>query len=271
VSLNSPGGNPTVYGVVPRSTSANKIEYLKSWTVSAYKCSRQALLEKLGKTTRTVDGELETQIEALRDTQRKYANVLRLARALTSHFYHVVQTQSALGEAFGDLAARSPELADEFSKNADAQRSLSKNGDKLIASLNFFVNGVNTLCHKTIEDTIATVRQYESARMEFDAYRSDLDYYAQAPKTDVNAAKQRETKATFERQKAEFERLRADVQIKLKFLDENRVKVMHKQLLLFHNAVGAYFSGNAQMLEDTMKQFAVKTPNQAKPSWVEDR
>ena len=37
--------------------------------------------------------ELESQIEQLRDIQRKYSNVLRLSRALTSHFYHVVQTQ----------------------------------------------------------------------------------------------------------------------------------------------------------------------------------
>lgn len=28
-----------------------------------------------------------------RDTQKKYSNILRLARALTSYFYHVVQTQ----------------------------------------------------------------------------------------------------------------------------------------------------------------------------------
>jgi len=86
----------------------------------------------------------------------------------------------------------------------------------------------------------------------------------------VNVAKQRETQETFERQKVEFERLRADVQIKLKFLDENRVKVMHKQLLLFHNAVGAYFSGNQRALEDTMRQFSIKAPNDAKPSWVEE-
>ncbi len=40
-----------------------------------------------------MDTELEAQIETLRDTQRKYGNILRLARALTSHFYHVIQTQ----------------------------------------------------------------------------------------------------------------------------------------------------------------------------------
>lgn len=48
--------------------------------------------------------ELETSIEALRDTQRKYSQVLRLARALSSHFYHVVSTQHQLGDAFADLA-----------------------------------------------------------------------------------------------------------------------------------------------------------------------
>ncbi len=34
----------------------------------------------------------------------------------------------------------------------------------MIAALNFFVSSVNTLCHKTIEDTIVTVRNYETAR-----------------------------------------------------------------------------------------------------------
>ena len=141
-----------------------------------------------------------------------------------------------------------------------------------------------------------------SFRVEFDAYRSDLEFYSSAPQTEVNLAKQRETEESFTRQKQEFEKLRSDVQIKLKFLDENRVKfdfikinlnhmnyysdnilwlhqsisiwqvkVMHKQLLLFHNAISAYFSGNEKSLEATMKQFSIniKTPNSSAPSWVE--
>jgi hypothetical protein len=42
----------------------------------------------------------------------------------------------------------------------------SKNGQQLILALNFFVSSVNTLCNKTMEDTIFTVRQYETARSE---------------------------------------------------------------------------------------------------------
>ena len=46
---------------------------------------------------------------------------------------------------------------------------------------------------------------------------------------------------------------------------------MHKQLLLFHNAISAYFSGNQSALESTLKQFNIKLkgPNTDKPSWLE--
>ena len=50
-----------------------------------------------------------------------------------------------------------------------------------------------------------------------------------------------------------------------------QVKVMHKQLLLFHNAISAYFSGNHTALEATLKQFNIKLkmPNADPPSWLE--
>lgn len=57
-----------------------------------------------------MDLELETQIELLRETKRKYECVLQLARAFTNHFYSLVQTQHALGDAFADLSQKSPEL-----------------------------------------------------------------------------------------------------------------------------------------------------------------
>ena len=61
-------------------------------------------------------------------------------------------------------------------------------------------------------------------RVEYDAYRSDLEFYATAPKTEVNQNNQRDTQQKFDAQKEEFEKLRSDVQIKLKFLDKNRVR-----------------------------------------------
>ena len=48
---------------------------------------------------------------------------------------------------------------------------------------------------------------------------------------------------------------------------------MQKQLLLFHNAVAGYFSGNQTALDATMKQFAIKVFNHSysrtfpEPTW----
>lgn len=243
--------------------TSSRMENLKNWSISTYKCTKQLMLEKLGKSSRTVDAELEAQIDQLRDTQKKYLNILRLARAMTSHFYNLVQTQQALGETFSDLAQKSPELQEEFLYNSETQRNLSKNGDSLLGALNFFTSALNTLCNKTIEDTLLSIRQYEAARVEYDAYRTDLEGSSKGDAAALHHALQLHQQ--------QFLKLRAEVAIKIKFLDENRLKVMHKQLLLFHNAISAYFSGNQAALEATLKQFniKVKTPNSTFPSWLE--
>ncbi|KAL7729631.1 hypothetical protein ACLKA6_007911 [Drosophila palustris] len=250
-------------------TSASKIDSIKNWSISTYKCTRQIMLEKLGKSQRTVDSELEAQIEQLRETQRKYLSILRLTRAFSSHFQHVVVSQQSLADAFADLAQKNPELQKEFICNSETQRNLTKNGELLLNALNFFISSVNTLCNKTIDDTLLTIRQYETARIEFDAYRMDLENTK--PEISQAASALEETQRSYAHHKDLYEKLRGDVAVKMQFLDENRIKVMHKQLILLHNAIAAYFSGNAMALESTLKQFNIKlkSPNNGSGSWLE--
>ncbi|XP_034539979.1 arfaptin-2b isoform X3 [Notolabrus celidotus] len=256
-----------------RGVAVEKIENMKKWGLNTYKCTKQMISERFGRGSRTVDLELEAQIEVLRDTKRKYENVLRLARALTNHFYNMVQTQHALGDTFADLSQKSPELRDEFGYNAETQKLLCKNGETLLGAVNFFVSSINTLVNKTMEDTLMTIKMYENARLEFDAYRSDLEELSLGPRDAVAMARIDAAQQTYQVQKDKYERLRSDVIIKLKFLEENKVKVMHKQLLLFHNAISAYFAGNQQQLEQTLKQFNIKLrpPGADKPSWLEEQ
>lgn len=51
-----------------------------------------------------------------------------------------------------------------------------------------------------------------------------------------------------------------------------QVKVLHNQLILFHNAIAAYYAGNQQQLEQTLKQFHIKLkmPGDDNPSWLEE-
>ncbi len=55
---------------------------------------------------------------------------------MAQHFQHIVLTQRELADAFAELARASPELIEEFTTNAEIQRSLIKNGDTLIG---FFI------------------------------------------------------------------------------------------------------------------------------------
>ncbi|XP_020611603.1 arfaptin-2-like [Orbicella faveolata] len=257
-------GHPTAQAIV-RPGSAQKIDHLKKWSISTYKYTRQYLSEKFGKGTRTVDTELEAQIVLLKETQVKYINVLKLAKQMTHHFHSMVQSQRGLADAFADLGMKSPELQDEFNYNAESQRSLVKNGEVLLGALNFFTSNLTTLVHKTMEDSIMTVKAYESARIEYDAYRTDLESTQTGPRTATTAVKAEEAKQQFDVQKEKFDRIRGDLAIKLRFLEENKVKVMHKQLLLFQNAISAYFAGNKQALENCIKEFHVKiTSNEGK-------
>ncbi|XP_033867806.2 arfaptin-2-like isoform X4 [Acipenser ruthenus] len=267
-----------------RGVAVEKLDIVKKWGINTYKCTKQMISERFGRGLRTVDLELEAQIDVLRDTKRKYENILRLARALTNHFYSMVQTQRALGDTFSDLSQKSPELQgfqikclsdvqDEFGYNAETQKLLCKNGETLLGAINFFVASINTLVNKTMEDTLMTVKLYENARLEFDAYRADLEELNMGPRDAVTLSRIDTAQQQFQIHKEKYERLRSDVTIKLKFLEENKVKVMHKQLLLFHNAISAYFAGNQQQLEQTLKQFNIKLkpPGADKPSWLEEQ
>uniref|UniRef100_A0A4W3I4E1 ARF interacting protein 1 n=1 Tax=Callorhinchus milii TaxID=7868 RepID=A0A4W3I4E1_CALMI len=256
-----------------KNVALEKFEQMKKWSISTYKCTRQILSEKLGRGSKTVDLELEAQIELLRDTKKRYENLLRLARILSTQFYQVVQTQRQIGDAFGELSVKSLELHEEFAYNAETQKLLSKNGETLLGAINFFIANVNTLVNKTIEDTLISVKQYENARIEYDAYRTDLEELNLGPRDANTLPKIEHSQQQFQSHKVQFDKLRSSVSVKLKFLEENKIKVMHNQLLLFHNAVSAYFAGNQQQLEQVLKQFHIKlkAPGSDGPSWLEEQ
>nr|XP_006111629.1 arfaptin-1 isoform X3 [Pelodiscus sinensis] len=264
---------PVVLADEVKNPAMEKLELVRKWSLNTYKCTRQIISEKLGRGSRTVDLELEAQIDILRDNKKKYENILRLAQTLSTQLYQMVNTQRQLGDAFADLSLKSLELHEEFGYNADTQKLLAKNGETLLGAINFFIASVNTLVNKTIEDTLLTVKQYENARIEYDAYRTDLEELNLGPRDANTLPKIEQSQQQFQMHKEKYDKMRNDVSIKLKFLEENKVKVLHNQLVLFHNAIAAYFSGNQKQLEQTLKQFHIKlkTPGVDAPSWLEEQ
>ena len=87
-----------------------------------------------------------------------------------------------------------------------------------------------------------TITNYEKTRVEFDAYRNQLEELQINPqKFNAMSSKTREMTFKMEQARSLYEKKRNDVCIKLELLDENRIKVMRQQLLLLHSATGIFF------------------------------
>lgn len=267
----TPGSLPApVASAVPLSNSKPfTVKAFKDWSLTTLKCTKQKVMERLGHGTKTIDSELELQIEVLRDTHTKYQVILRQVRALSSNFMSVVQSQRDLTDTFCDLSQKMPELHQEFACNAETQKTLFKSGEMLVGALEFFTSNLGTLCDKTIEDTLLTVKQYETARVEYDAFRTDFEAQQQMALKD--AVKLEESQQKFDLHREKFDRMRSDLNIKMKLLDENKIKVMRRQLVLLQDAIAVYLSGNHLLVEEAMTRFNISLAmsSSEKPSWLE--
>lgn len=153
-------------------------------------------------------------------------------------------------------------------------------------------------------------------RIEYDAYRTDLEELNMGPRDAITMPKIEQAQALYQTHRQKYERMRDDLSIKLKLLEENRVrdrkktylfracrvflcdyvvcmiamcvcflpltpssrvclqvKVLQKQLILLHSAVAAYYAGNQQKLNQTLRQLHSKLrtpPDSGLQSWLEE-
>ena len=207
-----------------RQRTNSRGSQLMEWSTHHMKITKQLVSEKIGRSTRTIDPNLDQRIESLKETQKKYAQLLELSSRFHLHFGNVVEMQKSLAENFAFMSVRTPELHTEFHFNSETQKVIARNGETLLAAVQFFVSNIQTVGTKTIDDTLQTVKGYETARLSYDAYRNELEDLKKQTNTSERAAG-RVPQATneFEKHKAKFEQLRQDVDIKLKLLDENKV------------------------------------------------
>lgn len=242
-------------------TKGTPIDAIKEWSITTFKCGKQLVNERLGKSQRTVDSVLENEIERLKETQDRYRQIQKSADEMVNIYSNLIVKQQMLCETFNELAmkenkqtADQPQMSNgnsnnepptlnltcDFKQNAAMLKNLSKNGEKLILALKFFSSNLNTLVNKTIEDTMITIRCYEKARLEYDAEKNSVSNLLPAQAVTTNTEKLISTKA-------KYEKLKEDVAIKLQFLDENKNKVIHKQLILFHNAFSSFAAGESKI------------------------
>ncbi|XP_068611917.1 arfaptin-1-like [Brachionichthys hirsutus] len=271
VTSQKPGSGPVV--VQGNKNAANEqLQRVRKWSVTAYKCTRQALSEKLGRGSRTVDLDLEPRLELLKDDRQRYEHVVKLTQTLANQIDQFTVTQKTLGDAFSELGVRTPALHVEFGVNAEAHRFLSKSGRGLLDAINAFTTDMKTLVNKTIEDTMINAKKYESARIEYDAYRVDLEELNLGPRDAVTLPKLEQAQKDFQNQRGRYQRIREDLSVKVKLLEENKVKVLRQQLWLLHGAVAAHSLSCHAFLDQNIRQAKelLSKPSPGAPCWLEE-
>uniref|UniRef100_A0A915DSG7 AH domain-containing protein n=1 Tax=Ditylenchus dipsaci TaxID=166011 RepID=A0A915DSG7_9BILA len=213
-----------------------KIESLKKWTVITYKTTKHSINEQLGKASRTVDKDLDERIEGIREIHRQYQNVLKLVSAYTNYF-----------SLANDM------LNNEMVLHSESLRNVSQNGAVLFKALNYFTSALETLTDKTIQDTLLTIDHHDQARLEYDVYRCELEGLRSNPNPPASI-EDLEEKCNL--QKMKYDQLKEDVRVKLTLLEENRAKVLRRQVVLIQKAFSAYFEGNTAALENSTEQLS---------------
>lgn len=272
VTPQKPGSGTVVVQGNNKNPASEKLQRVRKWSITTYKCTRQALSEKLGRGSRTVDLDLEPRLELLKDDRQRYENVTKLAQTLANQLAQFTVTQKTLGEAFSELSVKTPTLHVEFGLNAEAQKFLSKSGETLTEAINAFTSDMNTLVNKTIEDTMINAKKYEAARVEYDAYRVDLEELNLGPRDAVTLPKLEQAQKDFQSQREKYQKIRDDLSVKVKLLEENKVKVLNNQLWLLHGAVAAHSLSCHSFLEQNIQQASehLNNPSVDAPSWLEE-
>jgi len=238
--------------------TTENLDKLKRWGLKHYRVNRQRVQEMMGTATITTEPDLEPRVEKLQIQLIKYKELHMLGEELANRFNSLTLTQKKMGDFFQEMSLKSKDLQEEFSYNAETQKALFKNGSTLNQCLSSFNQALHTLIFRTMEDTLMTLKEYERARIEFDAYRTDLEKMQMMSGPSEPPGHQQkldEAMKSFKLRKEKLDKLKDSLIIKMKLLDENRHKVMAKQLLLLHNGVSSYFAGNQQALEGSINQF----------------
>lgn len=264
----NPQTGPVVVQGSNQNPASEKLQRVRKWSISKYMVTRQALSEKMGRGSRTVDLDLEPRLELLRDDRQRYSHVTRLAQTLSNQLAQFTVTQKTLGDAFTELSLKTPTLHLEFGVNAEAQKFVSKSGETLTMAINAFTSDMNTLINKTIEDTMINAKQYEAARIEYDAYRVNLEELNLGPRDAVTLPKLEQAQKNFQSQREQYQKVRDDLSVKVKLLEENKVKVLNNQLWLLHSAVAAHSTSCHRFLEHNIRQLDEHLSDA--PSWLEE-
>uniref|UniRef100_A0AC35TPV0 AH domain-containing protein n=1 Tax=Rhabditophanes sp. KR3021 TaxID=114890 RepID=A0AC35TPV0_9BILA len=242
-SNNNPGIGPLNIQRADLDKVQEKFKVLKKWTVSTFKNTKQNVLEHMGKVERTIDVETEGKIEYLKELSIRYKTLLKCAKTFADTFKEFNKAKKDLSEAFYQLGIKETLMTNHCNEAHEVIKDTSQNGDFFEKAVTTFVDAMETLCDKTMQDTFFTIQMYEIARLEYDVVRGESAALKDNNGSSVHAITEAEEKVR--ESQAKYEGMIRDVHVKMTLLQENRLKVMKQHMDHFEKAFGAYSKSNS--------------------------
>uniref|UniRef100_A0A0K0F8T9 AH domain-containing protein n=1 Tax=Strongyloides venezuelensis TaxID=75913 RepID=A0A0K0F8T9_STRVS len=219
-----------------------KLKTIKKWTVNTFKNTKQNVLEHLGKVDKTIDVETEGQIEALKELHRRYSSLLSIATTFQNHFTALNKAKKDFAEGFYQVGLKETDLTNECNDSHEVLKTISHNGELFEKEINKFIDAMETLCDKTIQDTFITIQMYATTRLEYDVVRCELAELKDSNKSTSASIEEAEEKV--KEYKNKYDGMISDVKTKMSLLKENRLKVMRYHMIAFQEAFRAYSKSN---------------------------
>uniref|UniRef100_A0A914L3B1 AH domain-containing protein n=2 Tax=Meloidogyne incognita group TaxID=654580 RepID=A0A914L3B1_MELIC len=231
------------------TATAAKIDSLKKWTLTTYKNTKHLYLEHMGKIDKTSDLDLNARIAELQELRKCYRELLSNARNFTNYMVLANNMQKCMASALCELATKETAISKELNMQSELFSVMGQHSEPLQRSLSLFLSSLQTLCDNTIEDTFLTIESHNQARLEFDVGRKELQAARENPNSTAQTIAVLEEQCN--QQRAKYEQLKEDVRAKLVLLEENRCKVMRKQILALHKSFGQFHLNCSQAVENS--------------------
>lgn len=242
-----------------------KLGSFKEWSKSRLTYTKQLLSESFGYGTKTVDGEIEKQIHFLNESKLLCTSLIAKAKAVLTHMTAMNSAQKDLGQFLCEHSLKDlSTYKGEMMCNGEMYHDLHKHTDSYEGVLRMFISNLSTLNDKTLDDSLLSVKNYEACRVEYDAYRVE---YEEAQKTS-NETRVREARSKYEVHLGKFNQNRSDLLVKIKLFEENKEKVIKRNLNVLQDTLARYSRDCSTSLSQTASHYDFKPITTH--SWLEN-
>lgn len=245
----------------------DRVVDFKKWTVMQFRVTRQYVSERAGWSGRTVDLKLTERVAKIRSSRNVYEALAFQAIRMHDTLLAMEKTHLEMAYLLSDMAALNSQmpapLRPMMKCTSSAHLSVIGRNTMLVTALESFVSSISTLIQVAIDDTLAQVPNYKSVRLEYDAYRNKLERVKKTTEGTAAAYRQEMIKYAEDEFKPRLEKfmaVRREMLIRVRFLEQNEVSAMRKQLVLLQNAMCAFFSGDNDTMRKCLKDFHIRVP-----------